>query len=286
MSVTPSIVTKANDLYIRYCKPVEDSKAEGGRYHLLNQFDSGAEREAYDLIKSFVDEILEVTESEIIGYNLKDRTGPVYTDAICPPGDNELICRKFTGDTDRRGRPVKDLCEPLLVNGDRLKTFIPQVYHILQDHGFFHGLLGLRPSPLVRIEGESRESRLERISDKKIDDIEAMTEHVVKKELNEKMLGKSIQHVYRARLNYIKQMNHLLNMVHFLRAFDTKCCSDRLTADSGHNEFDIFLGDIFENIRRLERTTHRFFNNKVLDDNIEDPDKACSDHEGECVFTM
>lgn len=286
MATSFSIVTKANELYTRYCKPVAESRADGGLYHRLNRFDPVMEQEAYDLIKSFVDEILEVTETEIIGYDLTKRTGPIYTDAICPPGDSGLICRKFTGDIDSRCRPVKNLCEPLLVNGNRLKTFVPQIYHVLQDHGFFHRLMGLRPSPLVRIEGESRESRLSRINDKKMDDLSDMIEHVLKKKLAEQMFGRSPQHVHRATLKYIKQMESVLDMVHFLRAFDTKCCSDRLTTDSGHSEFDIFLGDIFENIRGLEKKEMRSYNNKVLNEGIVDPGMVCSDHEGECVFII
>lgn len=60
MAASTRIVEKANELYTRYCKPVVASKGEGGMYHRLNRFDP------FELIKSFVNEILVVTETEII----------------------------------------------------------------------------------------------------------------------------------------------------------------------------------------------------------------------------
>ena len=124
-------------------------------------------------------------------------------------------------------------------HGDPRKAFIPQIYKILQDCGFFHRYLGYNMIDkyvplhtwqdiywgikigygLGKIQGINEE-------DKK-----------------------------RRRIEHLNKMKTRIRRVQFLRAFDVRCCLDK-ERDEGHQKFDGVLERIYQALERaLERRT-------------------------------
>ena len=118
-------------------------------------------------------------------------------------------------------------------HGDLRKAFIPQMYKILQDYGFFHRYLGYnmidKYVPLHILESEDWTLEIG-VSLGKIQSIN---------EEDEKR--KQIEH-----LNKIKTR---IRRVQFLRAFDVRCCLDK-ERDEGHQKFDGILEDIYQLLER------------------------------------
>lgn len=269
------IITKGTNLYTRFCN-VPVSSSDSGEFYLLNNNDLAIQKNAISDINSFIDDILLASDQRLLLYNLSSRTGPTYSDNICVIPQNPL-CKKFKRVPGNRNR-VRNTCSVLsIIPGTTLKTFIPQLYHILQDHGFFHMLLGITPTNQVIPQNETSAAREIRLSNAKQDIHNTIIEKIQTLKLIASMSGASPQHVYKASLNYIEEMRKMLNRVHFLRQLDTVCCSrSNSTPHQGHVDFEIHLGDLFETIRDIEFSERRrnSGNNSVCGDS----------HIGDCVF--
>ena len=115
------------------------------------------------------------------------------------------------------------------------KSFIPQLYHLLQDYGLF-----LEYMDIVN-------------NDEKDKDMSLLRKNVNNWLLN---TGENMgRYSVRERVLRYREMMTNIRRVEFLRSFNTVCCKDK---KNKHEDMDIFLNEIYEAIEgqaeRLEKS--------------------------------
>ena len=128
---------------------------------------------------------------------------------------SDKLCRKIPGfrtDENKRG-------------------FIPQMYHILQDYGFFAGYIGIdnisTKLPIVELE-------------------DWYVEFGIEIGINYKEYGK------RPVIVFMDMMMLRMRRVQFMRSFETHCCLGLENADNNHIPMDEALERIYQTILRVK----------------------------------
>lgn len=118
-------------------------------------------------------------------------------------------------------------------HGDPRKAFIPQMYKILQDYGFFHRYLGYNMIDAY-------------VTIKDLNSTDWALQIGVKiGEINDE--NQEIR--VRKRIQHINDMKTRIRRVQFLRAFDVRCCLEK-EPDSGHKQFDSVLQEVYNALER------------------------------------
>ena len=126
-SIRDDIVRKSKDIVDNYCIPGPKS-----RYNLsqLMFLDKNAIKKISKDIESFVDSVLELSDREV---GILDDW---KMDQLCP---SELTKNQYCHMGSKKN-PTR--CEEM-IGFDEPKRLFPQMYHILQDYGFFYIYLGV-----------------------------------------------------------------------------------------------------------------------------------------------
>lgn len=113
-------------------------------------------------------------------------------------------------------------------HGDPRKAFIPQMYKVLQDYGFFHRYLGYNMIdeyvPFSTLDGIKWGIKI----GYKLGTIPGVDREDKKKK----------------EIEYLKTMRTRIRRVQFLRAFDVRCCLEK-EGDASHKKFDSILEKIY-----------------------------------------
>ena len=113
-------------------------------------------------------------------------------------------------------------------HGDPRKAFIPQMYKVLQDYGFFHRYLGYNMIDSYVPIGELENVNWGIKIGYKLGTIP----------------GTDPEDKKRNEIEHLNKMKTRIRRVQFLRAFDVRCCLEK-DPDSGHRRFDGTLEIIY-----------------------------------------
>lgn len=113
-------------------------------------------------------------------------------------------------------------------HGDPRKAFIPQMYKVLQDYGFFHRYLGYNLIDKYIPVGDLTNVQWGIKIGYKLGTIP----------------GIDVEDKKRNEIDHLNNMKTRIRRVQFLRAFDVRCCLKK-DPDSGHEKFDDILEIIY-----------------------------------------
>ena len=208
----------------------------------------GDETERYELfMENTVNEIERFTDSLIIYF--KWEPGQSLDMNICTDQFSKDFCSADPSNKRKRCVRLPGVnFESNIVDGkeeNKIKNFIPQLYHILQDFGFFNYYLGLNT---VNIPNCLKNKRLN------FDITNLIPKDSREKEKNRLVsrwalfLGRILQ-IKSQELDkesftdFVGILIKVIERVQFLRHFDEKCCV-RDQIDDPHKAFNVVLGVI------------------------------------------
>lgn len=174
--------------------------------------------ELSDEIDEYVDELVRTNYStfiDLLGFDI-----PEITRGITCTSTMKNQC-KLEGDMINEKGCIR---LPGYYKNEKSKQFIPQLYHILQDYGFFYHYLEF---PMM---------------DKKLTNTQILSRWSFK-------LGKIVGRVGapQDQFRFITIMLLRLRRVQFLRSFDVKCCLQK-PPDDDHLTFNGVLEDVYDTL--------------------------------------
>lgn len=242
-AIRADIVAKSTDILSRYCLPSEQSKFNLSQLLFL---DKTAIKKISRDIESFIDSIMELADGNmdiLDEWNMFD---------MCPHG----LTKNQYCHLGSKKHPIKCL---EMIEYDDMKRLIPQMYHILQDYGFFYIYLGVEHMRIEPKENESQQEKKTRLEEEKQDISTLITEKVSELCGDISINDMSFEEKYNAKIRCLRTMERRLQYILFLREFNVICCLRKKEEDDAHLSFNQVLDASCVAIHSGKRTAKRKF---------------------------